>query len=123
MGCVCERVEGSLCVCVCSRLCVHAHALTRARKQTRTHSYTVPHARALSFSSAHKRMYWHVRVNVNTTPDVHIMTDRYYLMTPIKFTGGMRKCHKCVEKCVEGSRVYSVESVAKFSIIHRDARR
>ena len=21
--------------------------------------------------------------------------------------GGMRKCHKCVEKCVEGSKVYS----------------
>jgi hypothetical protein len=21
--------------------------------------------------------------------------------------GGMRKCHKCIEKCVEGSKVYS----------------
>jgi hypothetical protein len=36
--------------------------------------------------------------------------------------GGMRKCHKCVEKIVESSKVYSLESVAKFSIIHRDAR-
>ena len=35
--------------------------------------------------------------------------------------GGMRKCYKCVEKCVEGPKVYSVESVAKFSMIHRDA--
>lgn len=34
----------------------------------------------------------------------------------------MRKCHKCVEKVVECGKTYSVESVAKFSMIHRDAR-
>ena len=32
--------------------------------------------------------------------------------------GGMRKCHKCFER----SDGYSVESVAKFSMIHRDER-
>ena len=36
--------------------------------------------------------------------------------------GGMRKCHKCFEKVVDGRSVYSVESVAKFSMIHRDER-
>ena len=36
--------------------------------------------------------------------------------------GGMRKCYKCFEKMQEGGKVYSVESVAKFSMIHRDAR-
>eukprot|EP00966_Prymnesium_polylepis_P023811 548788-Prymnesium_polylepis.1 len=34
--------------------------------------------------------------------------------------GGMRKCHKCFEKVKDGSRTYSVESVAKFTMIHRD---
>jgi myosin-heavy-chain kinase len=34
--------------------------------------------------------------------------------------GGMRTCHKCFEKVEEGGRVFSVESVAKFSMIHRD---
>ncbi|KAL1530469.1 hypothetical protein AB1Y20_001371 [Prymnesium parvum] len=34
--------------------------------------------------------------------------------------GGMRKCHKCFEKVLDGSRSYSVESVAKFTLIHRD---
>ncbi|KOO23292.1 eukaryotic elongation factor 2 kinase [Chrysochromulina tobinii] len=36
--------------------------------------------------------------------------------------GGMRKCHKCVEKVQDGRDVYSIGSVAKFSTIHRDAR-
>ena len=36
--------------------------------------------------------------------------------------GGMRKCHKCFERTVEGRDSYSVESVAKFSMIHRDER-
>ena len=34
----------------------------------------------------------------------------------------MRKCHKCFEKIVDGREVFSVESVAKFSMIHRDER-
>ena len=32
--------------------------------------------------------------------------------------GGMRKCHRCFEH----SGNYSIESVAKFSMIHRDER-
>ena len=36
--------------------------------------------------------------------------------------GGMRKCHQCFEKVQDGSRAYSIESVAKFSMIHRDAK-
>jgi hypothetical protein len=36
--------------------------------------------------------------------------------------GGMRKCHKCFEKVVDGSHVFSIESVAKFTMIHRDER-
>ena len=36
--------------------------------------------------------------------------------------GGMRKCHRCFEKISEGRDVFSVESVAKFSMIHRDER-
>ena len=37
-------------------------------------------------------------------------------------SGGMRKCHKCVDKVQDGREVFSIESVAKFSMIHRDAR-
>ena len=33
-----------------------------------------------------------------------------------------RKCHKCFEKAVDGRNTYSIESVAKFSMIHRDER-
>ena len=33
--------------------------------------------------------------------------------------GGMRKCHKCFEQVKDGRDVYSVECVAKFSMIHR----
>ena len=36
--------------------------------------------------------------------------------------GAMRRCHLCFETVQEGTRTYSVESVAKFSTIHRDAR-
>ena len=37
--------------------------------------------------------------------------------------GGMRKCHVATERTVDGrGATYSVESVAKFSIIHRDER-
>ena len=35
--------------------------------------------------------------------------------------GGMRKCHRCFEKMQDGASVYSIESVAKFSMIHRNA--
>ena len=36
--------------------------------------------------------------------------------------GGMRKCHRCFEKVGDGGQTYSIESVAKFSMIHRDGR-